>query len=136
MDPSKDPSFFPSNYGAIAHYVQVINTSKFYKFNIGDIDIDLKCKPGMNLENGLDFFMFVATATKRLYALAAESGDGQLILKGKPFSQPKPKEIVVGVYSAANKSQYRKKFTISIAKRTELFREALGRYQDEAIFVD
>ncbi|XP_031635212.1 uncharacterized protein LOC116348368 [Contarinia nasturtii] len=137
LDPSKDPSFSAkSDFKRLAHYVQVIHTSSFPSQQIGDIDIHVKSKSGISLESGLDFFMFVATATKRLYALAAESGDGTMILKGQPFPEAKPKECVVGVYSNPNPNQYGKKFVISIAKRVELFRESLGMYQEETIFFE
>ncbi|XP_031635217.1 uncharacterized protein LOC116348372 [Contarinia nasturtii] len=144
LDPSKTPLLMAKPKSTIkrgvAHLVQVIHTSIIgITQQIGDIDIYVtKSKLGIavSLEHGLDFFVFLATATKKLYLLAEKNGNGTMIRQGEPFREPGPKECVVGVYSNPNPNQYGKMFEISLVNRTKTFKEALGMYYNEDIFFE
>ncbi|XP_031635207.1 uncharacterized protein LOC116348365 [Contarinia nasturtii] len=127
----------------IAHYVQVIHTTVegrngevFEKS--GDVDIYLKYKPGQPLTDGLDFYVHMATATKRLYMLASEKGSGTIIKRRgrQPFPEPKSNECVVGVYSALNPKKTGKRYVISVANRIGMLKTELGSYAESTILFE
>lgn len=144
LDPSKTPLFLTKPKKTIqrglAWCVQVIHTSVIgITKRLGDIDIYVtKSKLGVaaSLEHGLDFFLFLGTATKRIQLFAERHGSGTLIRKGEPFREPQPNECEVGVYSNPQPHQFGKSFEISLVNRTKLLKEALGMYYNDEIFFE
>lgn len=147
LDPSRTPPIMvkpktPIKKG-LANYVQVIHTTVEGKNGgvfekSGDVDVYLKYKPGQNqqLIDGLDFYVHIATATKRLYVLASEKGSGTMIKIGRQkLPEPKSNECIVGIYGTIPKVRG-KKFIISVADRTEILKTALNLYADRTIFFE
>ncbi|XP_031635213.1 uncharacterized protein LOC116348369 [Contarinia nasturtii] len=148
LDPSKTPLFMRKPSKTIkkghADYVQVIHTSIVgISDPIGDTDIFVKytaesLSETFNDKHSLAFYIHVATATKRLYLLGEENGNGTLVRRGRNAEYPEPKsnECLVGIYGKRIEGNVGREFVVSLKNRTDLFQQSLDRYHNHWIFFE
>lgn len=112
-----------------AQYVQCLHTSSNFGTTrkIADIDIYVHYKFDtilMNLlkKHGLSVFLHIATATKRLYLIAEEKGNGTMIANvGQNLRELKSNEVLLGVYGALDEQKKGKTFELSLLGRNKVF---------------
>ncbi|XP_031617557.1 uncharacterized protein LOC116337272 [Contarinia nasturtii] len=117
-----------------AEYTQVLHTSNNFGTSkkIGDVDIYVHYKFDTILLNllkkhGLSVFLHIATATKRLYLIAEENGNGTMIANvGQKLRPLKSNEVLLGVYGTFNQRKKEKTFELNLVDKTKLFWDNLS----------
>ncbi|XP_031635204.1 uncharacterized protein LOC116348362 [Contarinia nasturtii] len=141
LDPAKIPFFLSKPNPAIskndAEYVQVIHTS-FYGMNerVGHVDIFVDYKSdGGQVKHALALYVHVATATRRLFMMATDKGNGT-VTKGRGQTTPTPKrnECLIGLYGTMNRNNDGKRFEFSLTKHKIPFWHTVCEYRNSEMF--